>query len=687
VFVLRQYDGLSRPAFLSAPPVWAVCLGLALVGCGGGGGGEADSSSPAAPGLDSATDSQRFEPPENWETDPDVWAANEEYAGQSGLDTVNAGEAYARGLTGSGQIIGFIDTGLDESHPEFEGKNIALNDRSAVNNPDNAQLSHGTGVASIALGARGSGRGLHGVAFDADPAAWTLQLSRNNALTVNDRILNNAIRAIEGTGARIINQSWGYSSTFESSIASAQQRFLEQNFSETLNLISRGRAIHVWAAGNAGEDNPAISTVWPLFFPQTQGYSITVAALGADGRIGSGSNRCGAAREFCLAAPGGVAAGGSAYTRLARAGGGYRTSQGTSYAAPYVSGALALLMQAFGDQLTLPEYTARLLASANKTGIYASETIYGQGLLDIEAALKPIGDLEVPLPSGGTARPSESRIDGGLIPPDVLDRLRKEDIILLDKLNTPFITDLALAPQQFADFDLIEWLTHGQDKTSPSTHPFLAGFNQTGKGREIGNFWQIVPIALRRSGVGQDLPPLGSIGFAATVRRRRGRFEFGWVGEMDGLMNSIGDGALKLGPSQSALVSVGKDFAFGEKLFISTDAHFTFSHLSPQSDSLIRGTKHALASAFDVKIGYRDFNLTVSQPTYFESGKLKISRPHKRQADGSVVFRDDEVSLRSTSRPLLLSLVHERGLSRLGLKVEKHAEQEAQIGFAWEQKF
>jgi hypothetical protein len=34
-----------------------------------------------------------------------------------------------------------------------------------------------------------------------------------------------------------------------------------------------------------------------------------------------------------------------------------------------------------------------------------------------------------------------------------------------------------------------------------------------------------------------------------------------------------------------------------------------------------------------------------------------------------------------------LSLTHERGLSRLGLKVEKHAGQTAQFGFAWERKF
>jgi hypothetical protein len=45
---------------------------------------------------------------------------------------------------------------------------------------------------------------------------------------------------------------------------------------------------------------------------------------------------------------------------------------------------------------------------------------------------------------------------------------------------------------------------------------------------------------------------------------------------------------------------------------ISAEAHLTFSHLLPQSESLIRGTERAVASAFDVDIGYRDYHLQIS---------------------------------------------------------------------------
>lgn len=201
------------------------------------------------------------------------------------------------------------------------------------------------------------------------------------------------------------------------------------------------------------------------------------------------------------------------------------------------------------------------------------------------------------------------------------------------------ITDLALTPQEFIDFDLTSWLTHGQNRTSPSTHPFLARFEQTDKASSLSDLWKIVPLTLRCSGVRQDLPPLGSIGFAATVRRRRGgRFGFGWVGEWDGLMNTIGEGAVKFGPSHSVLLSVGQDYNLTDTLSLSTNAHLTFSNLQPLSDSLIRGTEQAVSSAFDVGLDYQDFSMQLSQPIYFETGVLKLSRPTARRADGVVVF-------------------------------------------------
>ena len=79
--------------------------------------------------------------------------------------------------------------------------------------------------------------------------------------------------------------------------------------------------------------------------------------------------------------------------------------------------------------------------------------------------------------------------------------------------------------------------------------------------------------------------------------------------------------------------------------------------------------------------------MQLSQPIYFETEVLKLSRATARRADGVVVFEQDEISLRSASRPIKLSLTHDGHLGRLGMKVQKNAGLPVQYGFAWEMKF
>lgn len=144
--------------------VGVVLSAVVLAACGGGGG---SSPPPAQPQTQAevgrnAPQQNAFERPADWETDPAVWAQHPEFGSQPGLDAIIAQDAYAQGATGAGQVIGFVDTGLDVAYPEFAGKSIRLNDRSGLHEANHTQLSHGTGVASIALGARGHGSGFHG---------------------------------------------------------------------------------------------------------------------------------------------------------------------------------------------------------------------------------------------------------------------------------------------------------------------------------------------------------------------------------------------------------------------------------------------------------------------------------------------------------------------------------------------
>jgi hypothetical protein len=666
----------------------AALLCVALAACGGGGKSKNAGAAKPAPSVSKPKANTLSLPdvPADWQTDAAAWAAHDEYRRQPGLGQINAAGAYAKGITGAGVTIGFVDTGLDDTHEEFGGKRIEFNDRMGLSEVSDRQLRHGTGVVSIATGARDTGSGMHGVAFHATPAMWSLRLDSAGYLTVNDGILTRGTRALQNNGARIINQSWGYATLLEASLSDTQRRFLQHNYADFIDEMRRGAAIHVWAAGNSGGDEISVSTAWPLLFPDLAGLSIAVAAIGEDGTIGARSNRCGVAKDHCLVAPGGAATGGYAFTRMARAGGGYRTALGTSYAAPYVSGVLALMQQAFGDQLSLPEYTARLLATANKQGIYANEEVYGQGLVDAEAALTPQGDTHIPLPSGGLIAPRDGRITGGLLPEEMLERLRRERIIILDELNTPFTAQLAVKPDPYQSFQLTEWMTHGDNKTAPYSHPTLASFAQLFDGASLGDYWQLVPVSLRDNSLNGDHLPQFGFGFTARRTRRRSRLELGLVSEQDRLLGSEGSGALKLGNTHSALLGYSRHVTLGDA-DIGFAAHFTFSQAECDDKSLMRGTKGALASAFGVTMKRGDWHWALKQPTYFELGELRLNVPVRRLADGGVVFENRTFDMRGAHRPLEVSMMHGDAMAKIGLRIETPNGRDVRAGFGYFKRF
>ena len=152
---------------------------------------------------------------------------------------------------------------------------------------------------------------------------------------------------------------------------------------------SEDRVVFIWAAGNAHGtkcdipisqcvDGAIEASSVDLFaglgarFPELQETSVAVVAIRPDGEIADFSNRCGIAAEYCLAAPGdevlvsyfGPDADGNPIRAVA-------TGRGTSYAAPMVTGGLAVMKQYFRGQISNTDLLSRLLETANSSGIYA----------------------------------------------------------------------------------------------------------------------------------------------------------------------------------------------------------------------------------------------------------------------------------------------------------------------------
>ncbi len=139
----------------------------------------------------------------------------------------------------------------------------------------------------------------------------------------------------------------------------------------------------------------------PLFEPGLLGKWLVVGAMDRSGEIAGFSNGCGAARNWCLMAPGENIA----------VGPGGRGISGTSFAAPFVTGALAVLKSRL-PSMPMEVVQAVLLASADPVGTRVDnprepDPVYGWGRLNLGSAVTMQGRVHLPR-SVGDARATQA---------------------------------------------------------------------------------------------------------------------------------------------------------------------------------------------------------------------------------------------------------------------------------------
>ena len=418
-------------------------------------------SFPDEPGLTPAQDSQRR-----------AIADSAEFEAQWSLAAMGAEYAYARGYTGRGVTVGIIDTGIDANHRAFAGK---MHPRSGVVSqncpggicsfsPIRDTAAHGTVVGGVIAAAKNGGR-MHGVAYDAELLALGIQLGAPQPIYRPVDLSNAAsFRSLDEQGqglyrrlsgaTRIVNHSFGYEGVVTAYTATRYRAAFGRTVDSLLQAGTPDseKIILVWAAGNsngrrdaqgnlADASSPNLTAATPHYFPRLKGHFVSVVATRSDGTITSWSNRCGVAADYCIAAPGLAILGPSARSTQ-----GYRLASGTSLATPQVAGALALMEEAFRGQLGSTELVTRLFAAADKSGIYADSDTYGQGLLDIEKATRPIGTASAALGhtlDGPSVAMQRTAIAAGPAWGDALQRgLAGREMAVFDSLNAPFFVPM-----------------------------------------------------------------------------------------------------------------------------------------------------------------------------------------------------------------------------------------------------
>lgn len=274
------------------------------------------------------------------------------YASQWHLPKVNADDAWDDTMGDPSVIVAVLDTGVDYSHPDLQGQ--------LIRGP-----SYVTGVA-----ASDDDHG-HGTA-----TAGTIAANINNSLGVAGVAPKCRVRV-----SKILDSTnWGSYSWWAAAIINAADAgvdVISMSCGGTSSSATLQSAVnYAWnkdvpviaAAGNTGGTT--------LNYPAACTNVVSVSATTSGDALAGFSSR---GTTIDIAAPG------SGILTTSR-GGGYASWSGTSFACPIVAGGAALV-RSINPNLSASEVVAILKDNANSNSPYDTATSFGDGLLDIDAAV------------------------------------------------------------------------------------------------------------------------------------------------------------------------------------------------------------------------------------------------------------------------------------------------------------
>ncbi|MEV4133751.1 type VII secretion-associated serine protease mycosin [Dactylosporangium sp. NPDC049742] len=275
---------------------------------------------------------------------------------------------------GAGVLVAVVDSGVDADHPQLRRPGKVLRGRDfylAGTLPGSFDcVSHGTGIASIIAADPVPGVGFHGIAPDAQILPVRINDrdvgDQGQSLRIDPQVVADGIRYAADQGAKVINLSLAGHDDFpviRQAVAYAVAR----------------DALVVAAAGNSQQDDHTELPSYPAAYDGVLG----VGAIDIDGARPPGSQ---IGPYVDLVAPGVKVV---AATRVD----GHTYDDGTSFAAPFVTGTAALVRAAW-PKLTAPEVAQRLMATASPARGGLGSDRYGAGLVNPYRAVTDGLDLD-----------------------------------------------------------------------------------------------------------------------------------------------------------------------------------------------------------------------------------------------------------------------------------------------------
>lgn len=319
------------------------------------------------------------------------------------LTTIKVPDLWNMGITGAGMVVANMDTGVDVQHPELAAK--WLGGPTGWFDPYGEHPTtpydadgHGTQTMGVMVGGDVGGTAI-GVAPDAQWVAVKIFDDSGTASLSGIHLGFQWLLDPDGdpaTGdapADVINDSWGFSTNVNQCI---------NEFGSDIDALKAAGIAVVFSAGNQGPNaDTSISPANTL-----QGYAIGAVdnSLTVAGFSSRGVSPCDT--DPAAVFPEIVAPGVAIHTTDLSLGGSanYTNLSGTSFAAPHVTGVMALLLGAFPgtDVATLESV---LETTAQDLDVLGPDNNYGYGLVDSVAAYNELQCPSTALDSDGDGVP------------------------------------------------------------------------------------------------------------------------------------------------------------------------------------------------------------------------------------------------------------------------------------------
>ncbi len=314
------------------------------------------------------------------------------FPSQWDMRIIDADDAWNAGFSGSSSVrVAILDTGLDPFHQDLVGlidaaNSIAFTPSFNPNGPTwGDDRFHGTHVGGTVVT---NGIGTSGVAPHTTLIAVKVLNVGGSGSFAN---IMSGIMHAANVGADVINMSLGVQGGIPRDIPGVGQLMAAVN--KAVNFANRNGVLVVSSAGNSALDMDHTGNV--VFTPCENGAGICISATGPTDALASYSNF--GASAVNVAAPGGDFDGISAAASvvlspcstlslvipICQTGQFYLFLQGTSMAAPHVSGAAALLEAQSAGGLNAAQLKTKRQQTADDLGKRGTDPAFGKGRINV----------------------------------------------------------------------------------------------------------------------------------------------------------------------------------------------------------------------------------------------------------------------------------------------------------------